>query len=483
MWIDDPKWISQLAAEPVDLEVALSRIVDRVAREVGAERATLFLLDRARGELVGRIGDLPELAEIRLRVGEGIAGTVAARRRSMNVGDAWRSPEFARRIDLETGFRTRSLIAAPILDPDERLLGVLEAVNHAAGDFSEVEEATLTRIAAKLAELLGATSLRRQLVQEQPPPLAFRFNGIVGTSMGMRTALDRAARAAPTDATVLIRGESGTGKELVARAIHVNSKRADGPLVKVDCAALPAELIENELFGHVRGAYTGADRSTPGKVASADGGTLFLDEIGELPAAVQGKLLRLVQERTWYPVGGDREHSADVRIVAATRRDLEDEVAAGRFREDLYYRLRVVEVELPPLRARGHGELDRLIDHLLFEACRRHDRPGLALSDEARRALHAQRWPGNVRELEHCIEAAVVLAPGSVLRPETLPTPRKLGPPSASPDEGLGELLPLREMERRYVARVVEACGGNRSKAARLLGIGRNTLARKLAAG
>ena len=481
MWIDVPKWSKQLAGEPVDLQVALARIVDRVARELDAERATLFLLDRARGELVGRIGQTPEVAEIRVRVGEGVAGTVAARRRSMNVGDAERSPEFARRFDVETGFRTRSLIAVPVLDPAERVLGVLEAVNHRDGDFSEQDEALLTRIAVGLAELLSATSLHAQLLAPAPLPLSFRFNGIVGDSVGMRTALDRAARAATTDATVLVRGESGTGKELVARAVHVNSKRNEGPLVKVDCAALPAGLIENELFGHVRGAYTGADRSSAGKVASADGGTLFLDEIGELPPTVQGKLLRLVQERTWYPVGGDREHTADVRIVAATSRDLEAEVAAGRFREDLYYRLRVVEVELPPLRDRGHAELDRLIDHLLWHARDRHGRPTLELSRDARASLHGHRWPGNVRELEHCIEAAVVLAPGTVIRPETLPLARRLAPVPSATDEAVGEVLPLREMERRYARRVVEACGGNRSQAARLLGIGRNTLARKLA--
>ena len=292
----------------------------------------------------------------------------------------------------------------------------------------------------------------------------------------MRAALERAARAAPTDATVLVRGESGTGKELVARAVHVNSSRADGPFVKVDGAALPDRLIENELFGHVRGAYTGADRAAAGKAAAADGGTLFLDEIGELSGVAQGKLLRLVQDRTWYPVGGTQEQTADLRIVAATSRDLERAVADGTFRQDLYYRLRVVEVELPPLRERGHGELDHLIDALLAAARRVHDRPVVELSREARGSLHAHDWPGNVRELEHCLESAVVLTPGLTIRASALPLPRLEG---ATLDRPI-DVLPLKEMERRYVLAVVEACGGNRSDAARRLGIGRNTLLRKL---
>ena len=480
MEITDRNWITRLENGPVDLDGLLAEVVDVVAREVHAERATLFLLDRSRQELVSRAAHLPEIAEIRVRMGEGIAGTVAARRRLVSVAEAERSANFTRRIDLETGFRTRSLLAVPVLDRQEEVLGVLEAVNRRDGDFSERDEAAMTVLAARVAELLLCTSLGRQLGPDARLPLAFRFNGIVGDSFAMRAMLERAARAARTDATVLIRGESGTGKELIARALHVNSKRSGGPLVKVDCAALPGDLVENELFGHVRGAYTGADRATAGKVAAADGGTLFLDELGELPPPVQGKLLRLVQDRSWYPVGGDQVRSADVRIVAATNRNLEGEVAAGRFRQDLYYRLRVVELELPPLRARGHAELDRLIDHFLFEAGRRHARSGMRLADAARGALHAHDWPGNVRELEHHVESAVVLSPGPRIDRSSLPLPERVGDSPMRLPAAEGEILPLREMERRYVTRVLELCDDNRSRAARLLGIGRNTLLRKL---
>jgi Nif-specific regulatory protein len=284
---------------------------------------------------------------------------------------------------------------------------------------------------------------------------------------------ERTDRAARTDATVLVRGPSGSGKELIARAIHDNSPRRDAPFVKVDCAALPETLIENELFGHERGAFTGADRPADGKVQAAEGGTLFLDEIGELPMAVQGRLLRLVQDRTFHRVGGTRAIPADVRFVCATHRDL---LGSASFRQDLYYRIRVVEIRVPALRERGHGELERLIDHFLFEHARKHRRPGMRLRPEARERLHAWSWPGNVRELEHCIEAAVVLAPGTEIGTEHLDLPG-VAPAAQAFSGALGTLA---EVEAAYVRHVLEACGGNRSAAARILGIGRNTLARKL---
>ncbi|MCA9571867.1 MAG: sigma-54-dependent Fis family transcriptional regulator, partial [Myxococcales bacterium] len=264
----------------------------------------------------------------------------------------------------------------------------------------------------------------------------------------------------------------------IARAVHHNSGRRSGPLVKVDCAALPEGLIENELFGHEKGAFTGADARSEGKVHAARGGTLFLDEIGELTLPVQGRLLRLLQDRTFLRVGGTKPEAADVRFVCATHVDLERKVAEGAFRQDLYYRLRVVEIELPPLRARGHGDLDRLVDHFLFELCRRHGRPAMRLTEEARQALHAWSWPGNVRELQHCLESAVILAPSASIGPESLP----LGPRASEP---VGErfsvaLSRLEDVERAYVRWALDQHDGNKSATATALGIGRNTLQRKL---
>ncbi len=474
----------------VDLDALLQAAIDEVARRLEADRGTLYLVDHARGELVSKVAHLPELPEIRLRVGEGVAGWVAETGERVNVPRGTSDPRFAPRIDEQTGYSTRSMLAAPVRAPGgAAVIAVLQLLNKSRGrTFDPGDERLLLALAEDVGALLARTSLAGQLRPEHGRPLAFRFNRIVGDSPAMQAVFDRTARAARTDATVLVRGESGSGKEAIARAVHYNSPRRDGPFVKVDCAALPAGLIENELFGHEKGAFTGADRAADGKVQAAAGGTLFLDEVGELPLTVQGKLLRLVQERTFLRVGGARPQEVDLRFVSATHRDLEAEVAAGRFRQDLYYRLRVVEIEVPPLRARGPADLDRLIDHFVFELTARHGRPELRLSLAARARLHAHAWPGNVRELEHCIESAVVLCPGEEVLPSHLPLgPRSGAAPvaevAASPADPTlftARIGPLREVERAYVEHVLAACGGNRSQAARLLEIGRNTLARKL---
>jgi Nif-specific regulatory protein len=468
-----------LAEREVDLDPVLRQVVDEAVRRLGADRGTLYLVDNARRELLSRVAHLPELSEIRLRLGEGVAGWVAETGRLLNVPRGTQDPRFASRIDALTGYRTSSLLAVPVRGQDDVVMAVLQVLNKKDGAFEPEDERQLLAFAAQVAQLLEATSLRSQLRPGATHPLAFRFNHIVGESPAMQEVYDRTTRAARTEATVLVRGESGTGKELIARAIHWNSARKDGPFVKVDCAALPENLVENELFGHERGAFTGADRSAEGKVQAAKGGTLFLDEVGELPPQVQSKLLRLLQERTFFKVGGNKPETADVRFVCATHRDLEAEVAAGRFRQDLYYRLRVVEIRMPALRERGAADIDRLLDHFVYDMGHRHGRPNATLSPPARARLHAHDWPGNVRELEHCIESAVVMAPGDVITPDLLP----LAPGGAAPaPEGafVSGIVPLDALERAYVRHVLAATGGNRSEAARLLGIGRNTLLRKL---
>jgi Nif-specific regulatory protein len=470
----------------VDLDEVLQRIVDEVARQLGADRGTLYLVDHARAELVSRVAHLPELAEIRLRLGEGVAGWVAQTGESVVVPDSPHDARFEPRIDSMTGYTTDSMLAVPVRR-DEAVIGVMQVLNKADGLFNADDLTRLRALAADIAHILDRTSLRSQLRPSAGRPLAFRFNHIVGESPAMQVVFDRTARAARTDATVLVRGESGSGKEAIARAVHTNSPRRAQPFIKVDCAALPAQLIENELFGHEKGAFTGADTAADGKVQAAHGGTLFLDEVGELPLTVQGKLLRLLQDRVYLRVGGTRPRSVDIRFVCATHRDLEADVRAGRFRQDLYYRLRVVQIVVPPLRERGAVDLDRLIDHFIYELAHKHGRPGLDLNLLARAALHAHPWPGNVRELENCIESAVVLAHGSSIEPADLSihaaNPATTPPepePVAHTDAFTSGIGPLRAMERAYIQHVVERCGGNRSQAARILGIGRNTLLRKL---
>jgi len=482
-WLGDLQ--SRLTDRQVDLDELLRQVVDEATRRVGADRGTLYLVDHARQELVSRVAHLPEISEIRLKMGEGIAGWVADTGRVLNVPEGDQDPRFSRRIDSLTGYRTTSLIAFPVT-LEGVLVGVLQLLNKRSGWFTTADESLISELCERIATLLNATSLASQLRPPQQHPLSFRFNHIVGESPSMREVYERVSRAAATMATVLIRGDTGTGKELVARAVHYNSDRREQALVKVDCAALPHNLIENELFGHVRGAFTGADRDADGKVHAANGGTLFLDEIGELPLTVQGSLLRLLQDRAYLRVGDTRPRSADVRFVCATHVDLEKAIAEGKFRQDLYYRLRVVEITTPPLHERGALDLDRLVDHFLYRFSQRHKRSGIRLSTKARAALHAHSWPGNVRELEHCLESAIVLAPTHVITPDLFPMSTSVSSTpgrAVSDDSGafiVSDVRPLREVERDYIQHVLDHCGGNRSAAARELGIGRNTLNRKL---
>jgi len=309
------------------------------------------------------------------------------------------------------------------------------------------------------------------------------FNHFIGQCPAMKELFGNILAAASTDATVLIRGESGTGKTLVARAMHENSSRRKGPFVHVDCTTLPSGLIESELFGHERGAFTGADRTVQGKVEQANGGTLFLDEIGDLPLELQGKLLRFLQEHQFERLGGRKTIDVDVRIVSATNADLETLMSEGRLRRDLYYRLRVVELLVPELKLRGPEEIEKLALHFLSVFSRRYRKQPRQLSKGALSRLTMNDWPGNVRELQHCIESAVVLSRTEMIDSDHLSLPPSASQePSITVTEGGGYPpgLPLEEVERDHIMRTLDACDGNRTRAASLLGIGRNTLARKL---
>ncbi len=478
--------------ELLDRELALGELltalVRKIARAMRADRGTLYLLDRDRGELFSKAADLPELQEIRLRVGQGVAGHVAKTGQTLNVPTTTDDERFYAGVDERTGYETRSILAVPLHDSEGGIIGVVQLLNKESGAFTRDDEVTLVALAQQAAAAVEATTLYESLFggegDEGATRVDNRFNRILGESEPMRRAYDLTTRAARSEATVLIHGESGTGKELFARAVHVNSARRDGPFVKVDCAALPETLVENELFGHERGAYTGADARAEGKFDAARGGTLFLDEIGELPLSAQAKLLRVLQDHTFLRVGGNEPIHTDSRIVAATNRDLEAMVSEGRFRADLYYRIRVVDILLPPLRERGEDDLRRLTRHFLGATARRHGRPRPTLSDEAWERLLAYPWPGNVRELEHCIESAVVICEGGVIEAGDLPLPgrRDLPPAAAAGGFDLGPRATLEAVERAHIARVLEHVGGNRSEAARVLGIGRSTLLRKLKA-
>jgi DNA-binding NtrC family response regulator len=315
-----------------------------------------------------------------------------------------------------------------------------------------------------------------------PPPGSVRDDAVVGDSPPMREAWRTVARVAPTRATVLVLGASGTGKELVARALHLHSPRAKGPFVTVNCAAIPGGLLEAELFGYERGAFTGAVGRSDGRFGRADGGTLFLDEVGEMEPPLQAKLLRVLETGEVDRLGGGPSVQVDVRIVAATNRDLEARVRDGAFREDLLYRLAVVTIPLPPLRSRP-GDLRPLAVHFASLFAGRHGRPIRAFSAQAMAALEARPWPGNVRELRNVLDRAVLLARGGVLRTVDL-APSNASPHLAPPDDGLDPAYPvdmtLREVEERHLRRVLTHTGGHLGEAARILGVHRNTVGSKL---
>jgi DNA-binding NtrC family response regulator len=330
---------------------------------------------------------------------------------------------------------------------------------------------------------LVATALEQSAPQREQARLRRELPGarthIIGASRPMRALLEMIARAARSTSTVLITGESGTGKELVARAIHELSERR-GAFVPVNCAAIPADLIEAELFGHTGQAFTGARQPRAGLFEAADHGTLFLDEIGELPLSVQPKLLRALQEGAIRRVGQDREREVKVRTLAATNRDLEDEVRAGRFREDLYWRLNVIHLSVPPLRERRF-DIPLLVEHFIAQTAETTGRQPLDVAPETLAILTGYSWPGNVRELENAVERASALAEGARLLPNDLPERvRSTGATAALIARSRERRLTLRELEREYILEILQETGGNKQRAAETLGVDRKTLYRKL---
>jgi len=318
----------------------------------------------------------------------------------------------------------------------------------------------------------------------------YGFDRIVGRAPALRQELQRAAKVATTDTTVLLTGESGTGKELVAHAIHHGSTRSNGPFVAVNCAALPDTLLESELFGHEEGAFTGADRQRPGRFEQAQGGTLFLDEMGELSAAVQAKFLRVLQEREFQRVGGTATIRADVRVIAATNRDLEREVDTGRFREDLFYRLNVFAVHLPPLRERGDDVL-LLADHVVREIGSRMGKGEPGLSRDARDVLLSHSWPGNIRELSNAIERALIVSDGGLITAAQLAIAAPRGGRGGASSPAVAETTPARtesgdghqslaDWERQMVTDALRTAKGTRSRAAAILGLSRSQLYTRL---
>ncbi|MGE5216952.1 MAG: sigma-54-dependent transcriptional regulator [Chloroflexota bacterium] len=308
----------------------------------------------------------------------------------------------------------------------------------------------------------------------------YRYSDMIGRSSSMKKLFETLAHIRDLTANVLILGESGTGKEMVARALHANGSRASGPFVAVNCAAIPDTLLESELFGYVRGAFTDARKDRPGLFQEANGGVLFLDEIGEIPLTLQAKLLRVIEDREVRPLGSNKSEKVDVHLISASNRALEELVQDGRFRHDLYYRLNVIRIDLPPLRDRVE-DIPLLVDHFLRKFAAQSPREVTGIEPDALALLLRHRWPGNVRELEHAIERAVLLGRNASIGVEDLPAFLRAADQRKLPlGEAVARSFTLRDLEREYIERVLENTNGNKSEAAKILGVDRTTLYRKL---
>ncbi len=474
--------ISKAMAHRRDITAMLQEVFDIMEKDMGLSYGTLtlrrpdtdvFVIEAARGL------NANELQRGQYRVGEGITGAVAASGKPEIVPDISRDPRFLNRTRSRKGAKI-AFICVPIVN-QRQVIGTISI------DQPATDEATLAKdceflwlVANLLAEAVG--SIREQIAEQESlkaenerlrRQLGDRYQpqNIVGNSKTMRAIYEQIAQVSDSMATVLIRGESGTGKELIARAIHYSSSRRDKTFISVNCAALPENLIESELFGHERGSFTGASAQRKGRFELANGGTLFLDEIGDIAPAVQVRLLRVLQERQFERVGGDTTLSVNVRIIAATSRNLEDAIKSGRFREDLYYRLNVFPIHLPPLRER-RSDILLLADHFLQKYNAAYGKHVKRISTTAINMMMAYHWPGNVRELENCVERAVLTTTDEVIHGYTLPPSLQTSDAthtSILPDEGASLETMVETFEREIIIDALKRHAGVAAAVARHL--------------
>ncbi|MGQ9603805.1 MAG: sigma-54-dependent transcriptional regulator [bacterium] len=380
---------------------------------------------------------------------------------------------------LEAVKQTDPLIPVILMTGYASMESAIEALNKGAFAYllKQARNEEIRQFVRKAVEMRKLQSENKFLKQELKRKLSDR--PIIGNSEKIRRIFELIDKVAQTDSTIMIYGESGTGKELVAREIHSRSLRSNGPFVSINCGALPETLLESELFGHVRGSFTGAVRDKEGLFAVAKGGTFFLDEVGETSPAIQVKLLRVLQEREIIPVGGVKPIKVDVRLIAATNADLERQVESGKFRADLFYRLNVIPIHIPPLRER-RDDIPLLVGHFLKTYCEAQGKPAKQVTKQAFDYLLRYDWPGNVRELENVIERAVILQEGDQIGPEDLPERVRGGLSEHRDDLVTASNLTLEELERRYILKVLDQTGWQKKKAAQILGINASTLYRKL---
>jgi Nif-specific regulatory protein len=475
------KTISSWVSSVQDLDKLLHLIIESAKNIVGAEAGSLLLLDSKTETLYFKVatgvkGDA--VKEFRVKVGEGIAGHVARTGKPVVISDAQKDPRWNRKISDRVQFETKSMACVP-LTIEKKTIGVIQVINKKGDtEFTGNDMTLLDEFSALAAVAIGSAKNLEKVRRENrnlKKELGAKHQ-IIGKSPILIKTLKDAQKLARSKTTALIQGESGTGKELLARLIHRESPRKDKPLVVLNCAALPEPLLESELFGYEKGAFTGATGRKAGKFETAHEGTLFLDEIGEMAPAIQAKLLRVLQEGVFYRVGGNTPISVDVRVLSATNKKLEKEVETGNFRQDLYYRLNVVQLNMPPLRDRLE-DVSALTLHFLEIFKKETGMTNLAISDAAMEKMSRYNWPGNIRELRNAIERAVVMGDGKLIVPEDLPISSS-APKKSGLRVGLTLDQALNEFKKEFILLNLRNTDGNRSKAAKIMDIQRTYLSR-----
>jgi Nif-specific regulatory protein len=467
--------IAKALAQPWDLRDQLEQVLNEMKVRLGMQRGMISLLDRDSGEswLEVAHGVNLEGLEISYQMGEGITGKVAQTGRPMAVPNLGKEALFLDRTGARRFLNREELsfLCVPIMY-DSRVVGILSAdkgtknVTDLDGELAVLS--SVAELIAKAVHILALEEenrrLRRIVNQGRAPSV-----DMIGHSKGMQEVFGLISHVADSGTTVLIQGETGTGKELVARAIHMNSPRSKGPLIQFNCAAIPDTLIESELFGHERGAFTGAMRQRRGRFEEAHNGTIFLDEVSELSASAQAKLLRVLQEKQFQPLGSSRVITTNTRVIAATNRHLEECITAGRFRNDLYYRLSVFPIYLPPLRERGN-DIILLADHFVLKYSKEMGKPVKRISTSVIEVFLSHQWPGNVRELENCIERAILLTEGDAIEMIHLPPSLQAKMREGDPTEKGRLSTVILSQERSLILEALKETRGNQSQAARLLG-------------
>jgi Nif-specific regulatory protein len=481
-------------------ETNMSSLVDLLIREapsiMNAERATIFLADYETQELFSHVGVGLQCHQIRIPWDKGIAGWVFSHSESLNICEPYTDPRFNKEVDLFTGFRTKNLLCVPLRSPSGAVIGAFQVLNKRAGVFTSTDLEILEILASQAARSIEHARewelLRRRgnLTQVEGFDLkkvmdgSELLDGIVGSTKQVQDVRALIRKVAPTDSTVLIQGESGTGKELVAQAIHRLSRRANMPMISLNCAAVPSELIESELFGHKRGSFTGAVGDSKGVFRAADKGTLFLDEIEATSPAMQVKLLRILQTGEIRAVGENTPDFVDVRVTVSTNQDLSELVRKGFFREDLFYRINVFPITLAPLRERQE-DIPILIRYFLEMLALKTGKTVRGIDPAALNLLLRYPWPGNIRELENEIERAHILTTeGSAISVRSLSSKVTHQLEQGMVEREISSHLKLKdavdELEKRMVREALEVCGGNRSLAAKRLGLSRQGLINKI---